>query len=178
MSQPNLKQVIQQQYIKCAADPVFFMKQYCYIQHPKRGKIKFNLYPFQGKVLNLWRDNPYNIVLKSRQLGISTLAAGYSLWLMMFHKDKNVLCLATKQETAKNMVTKVRFMYDNLPTWLKGGERPSENNKLSLKLANGSQIKAVSAAGDAGHAHGARTPTGASGLARCRRAQPRSRCRS
>ena len=41
---------------------------------------------------------------------------------MLFHKDKNVLCLATKQETAKNMVTKVRFMYDNLPTWLKGGE--------------------------------------------------------
>jgi hypothetical protein len=47
MPQPSLKQVIQQQYIKCAADPVFFMKQYCYIQHPKRGKIKFNLYPFK-----------------------------------------------------------------------------------------------------------------------------------
>ena len=133
MSQ-DLRQIIREEYVQCAKDPAHFMKKYCYIQHPTRGRIIFNLYPFQGKVLNLWRDNPYNIVLKSRQLGISTLAAGYSLWLMMFHKDKNVLCLATKQETAKNMVTKVRFMYDNLPTWLKGGEKPSENNKLSLKL--------------------------------------------
>jgi hypothetical protein len=70
--------------------------------------------------------------------------------MMIFHKDKNVLCIATKQDTAKNMVTKVRFMYDNLPSWLKGAEKPLENNKLLLKLANGSQVKAVSAAGDAG----------------------------
>ena len=147
MSQ-DLKQIIKEEYIKCAKDPAHFMKKYCYIQHPQRGRIIFNLYPFQGKVLNLWKDNPYSIVLKSRQLGISTLAAGYSLWLMLFHKDKNVLCLATKQETAKNMVTKVKFMFDNLPSWLK--IPADENNKLTLRLSNGSQIKAVSAAGDSG----------------------------
>jgi len=145
----DLKEIIKQEYIRCAKEPDYFMKKYCFIQHPQRGRVLFNLYPFQGKVLTLFRDNPYSIVLKSRQLGISTLAAGYSLWLMIFHKDKNVLCIATKQETAKNMVTKVRFMYDNLPSWLKG-PKPLEDNKLSLKLPNGSQIKAVSAAGDAG----------------------------
>jgi len=148
MSEPNLRHIIQQEYIKCAQDPVHFMNKYCYIQHPQRGRILFNLYPFQGKVLHLWRDNPYSVVLKSRQLGISTLAAGYSLWLMLFHKDKNVLCIATKQETAKNMVTKVRFMYDNLPSWLKIDT--IENNRLSLRLSNGSQIKAVAASSDAG----------------------------
>jgi hypothetical protein len=79
MSEPNLKQIIQQEYIKCAQDPAHFMKKYCYIQHPQRGSVIFNLYPFQEKVINLWRDNPYSIVLKSRQLGISTLGAGYSL---------------------------------------------------------------------------------------------------
>lgn len=147
MSQ-DLKQIIREEYIKCAQDPAHFMKKYCYIQNPVRGRVVFNLYPFQGKVLNLWKDNPYSIVLKSRQLGISTLAAGYSLWLMIFHKDKNVLCLATKQETAKNMVTKVKFMFDNLPSWLK--IPADENNKLALRLNNGSQIKAVSAAGDSG----------------------------
>ena len=148
MSEPNLRQIIQQEYVKCAQDPVHFMKKYCYIQHPQRGRIYFNLFPFQEKVLTLFRDNPYSIILKSRQLGISTLSAGYSLWLMLFHKDKNVLCIATKQETAKNMVTKVRFMYENLPSWLKIDT--IENNKLSLKLGNGSQIKAVAASSDAG----------------------------
>ena len=148
MAEPNLRQIIQQEYVKCAADPVHFMKKYCFIQHPQRGRIPFNLYPFQEKVLHLFQENPYSVVLKSRQLGISTLGAGYSLWLMLFHKDKNVLCIATKQDTAKNMVTKVKFMYENLPSWLKI-DAP-ENNKLTLRLSNGSQIKATSASSDAG----------------------------
>ena len=145
---PDLKEIIRQEYLKCVTDPAHFMRKYCYIQNPVRGRVIFNLYPFQAKVLNLWKDNPNSIVLKSRQLGISTLVAGYSLWLMLFHKDKNVVCIATKQETAKNMVTKVKFMYDNLPSWLK--VPTVENNKLTVRLNNGSQIKAVSAAADAG----------------------------
>ena len=144
----DIKKIIRQEYVKCASDPVHFMKKYCFIQHPQRGRIQFALYPFQEKVLKLYQDNPYSIVLKSRQLGISTLCAGYSLWLMLFHKDKNILCIATKQETAKNMVTKVKFMYENLPSWLK--IPADENNKLNLRLNNGSQIKATSAASDAG----------------------------
>jgi hypothetical protein len=144
----DYKEIIKQEFIKCMGDPVYFMKKYCMIQHPVRGRTNFNLYPFQDKVLSLFKNNEYNIVLKSRQLGISTLVAGYSLWLMTFYKDKNVLVIATKQDTAKNLVTKVRFMYDNLPNWLQ--LKTIEHNKLSLRLSNGSQIKAVSAAGDAG----------------------------
>ena len=149
-SKKSLREIIKDEYIHCATSPAYFMKKYCYIQHPKRGRIQFNLYPFQEKVLTLFQENPYSIVLKSRQLGISTLAAGYSLWLMLFHQDKNILCIATKQDTAKNMVTKVKFMYDNLPTWLKEKDKPTEFNKLTLRLNNGSQIKATSASSDAG----------------------------
>ena len=108
----NLKDIIKSEFIKCAKDPVYFMKKYYTIQHPKRGRIKFNLYPFQEKVLNHMHREDYLIINKSRQLGLSTLCSAYSLWMMLFYKDKNVLCIATKQETAKNMVTKVRFAYD------------------------------------------------------------------
>jgi len=146
MSQ-NIKKIIAQEYIKCAKDPSYFMKKYCYIQHPTRGRILFNLYPFQGKVLHLFRDHQYIITLKSRQLGISTLAAAYSLWLMLFHKDKNVLALATTQATARNLVSKTMFMYDELPKWLKLPAK--EKNKLSLRLKNGSKITAKSSNADA-----------------------------
>ena len=142
--QPNIKQIIQQQYMQCAKDPVFFMRNYCYIQHPKRGKIKFNLYPFQEDALTELRDNRYNVILKSRQLGISTLSAGFALWCMLFKEDFNVLVIATTQEVAKNLVTKVRVMHENLPSWLKGNVEA--DNKLSLKFKNGSQVKAVSSA--------------------------------
>ena len=143
----DIKKLIAQEYIKCAKDPAYFMKKYCYIQHPTRGRILFNLYPFQGKVLHLFKDHQYIITLKSRQLGISTLAAAYSLWLMLFHKDKNVLALATTQATARNLVSKTMFMYDELPRWLKLPAK--EKNKLSLRLKNGSKITAKSSNADA-----------------------------
>lgn len=147
MPQQDIKQIVAQEYIKCAKDPAYFMKKYCYIQHPTRGRILFNLYPFQEGVLHLFRDNQNIITLKSRQLGISTLASGYSLWLMLFHKDKNVLALATTQATARNLVSKTIFMYDNLPNWLR--LQYTERNKLSLRLKNGSKITAKSSNSDA-----------------------------
>ena len=146
--QQSLKQIISKEYLKCAEDPIYFMKKYCQIQHPTRGRIPFHLYKFQERSLESLSKFDYNIILKSRQLGISTLSAGYSLWLMLFHDDKNVLVIATKQEVAKNLVTKVREMHNYLPSWLKGNT--TEDNKLSLRFSNGSQIKAVSSSKDAG----------------------------
>jgi hypothetical protein len=142
----SVKEAIVQELARCKQDPIYFMKKYYMIQHPTRGRVRFQLYPFQEAVLKLYLKNPFCIINKSRQLGISTLASGYSLWLMLFNTDKNVLCVATKTETAKNMVTKVKFGYDNLPGWMQ--IKTLENNKLSIRLANGSQMKAVSAASD------------------------------
>lgn len=148
MSEQNIKDIIKQEFVKCAKDPVYFMKKYYWIQHPKRGRIQFNLYPFQEQVLKLFENKEYLVINKSRQLGISTLSSAYALWLMLFQKDKNILVIATKQETAKNMVTKIRFAYNELPTWLK--IKATEDNRLSLRLSNGSQVKAVAASSDAG----------------------------
>ena len=144
----SLKDIIKLEYQKCAADPIYFMKKYCMIQHPVRGKIPFHLFPFQDKTLVEFKDHRYNIVLKSRQTGISTLVAGFSLWKMLFNQDYNVLVIATKQEVAKNLITKIRVMNQYLPSWLK--QETVEDNKLSLRYANGSQAKATSSSGDAG----------------------------
>lgn len=152
-NQEQIKEIIKKEYISCASDPVHFFKKYCYINHPVKGRVLFRLYPFQEKTLEAFRNNRFSIINKSRQLGISTLVAGYALWLMLFNKDKTVLCIATKQETAKGMVEKVQFMYNNLPSWLKGNQKPVSDNKLSLKLANNSQIVATSASSDAGRSY-------------------------
>ena len=144
----SLKDIIAEEYKKCAVDPIHFMKKYCMIQHPVRGKIPFQLYPFQEKTLTQFNGNRFNVVLKSRQTGISTLCAGFALWKMIFNSDFNVLVIATKQDVAKNLVTKVRVMHELLPSWLKGGSM--EDNKLSLRLQNGSQIKAIASSPDAG----------------------------
>jgi|TARA_R110000824_G_scaffold177694_4_gene357229 hypothetical protein len=144
----DIKKAIQREYVKCVENPTHFLQKYAVIQHPQKGKIKFDLYDFQSKTLEELRKNQYNIILKSRQLGISTLSAGYSLWLLLFFQDKNILVIAKDKGAAKNLVTKVRVMYHNLPSWLK--TKVDEDNKLSFRLANGSQIKAVAATPEAG----------------------------
>jgi hypothetical protein len=147
----SLKEVIAEEYRRCASDPIYFMKKYCVIQHPTRGKIPFRLYQFQEDCLTDFKDNRFNIILKSRQLGLSTLSAGYILWKMLFNQDFNALVIATKVTVAKNLVEKVRVMHDLLPVWLRdGGSSSVEDNKLSLKLKNGSQVKAIASSPDAG----------------------------
>ena len=148
MAKADIKDVIKQEYLKCAQDPVYFLKKYAVIQHPMKGKVPFALYPFQEDSIRDFKHNKYNIILKARQLGISTLTAGYSLWMMTFQTDKNILVIATKQDTAKNLVTKIRVMHSNLPSWVRS--KCVEDNKLSLRYSNGSQVKAVSSTDDAG----------------------------
>jgi hypothetical protein len=144
----QLREKIKEEFKKCALDSSYFLTRYSYIQHPIRGRVLFDLYHYQKDALKDFENHDYNIVLKGRQIGISTLVAGYALWLMLFHKDKNILVIATKQETAKNLVTKVKFMHQNLPVWLRGSI--VTDNKLSLQFSNGSQIKAVASSPDAG----------------------------
>jgi hypothetical protein len=146
--QKSIKEIIKEEYKKCATDPAYFMKKYCVIQHPTKGKIPFQLFPYQEDAIDKFNQFDRNIILKSRQLGISTLIAGYSLWMILFNNDKNILVVAIDQQTSKNLVTKVRVMYENLPSWLR--LKSAEDNKLSLRLVNGSQIKAVASTGTSG----------------------------
>jgi len=144
----SYKQIIKEEYKRCAKSIPHFLKKYSVIQHPTKGKIYFNLYDFQEKALNEFLEHRFNIVLKSRQLGLSTLVAGYVLWCLLFKRDYNVLIIATKQDVAKNLVTKIRVMHEGLPKWLQG--ETVEDNKLSLRFRNGSQVKAVASSEDAG----------------------------
>ena len=56
-SKGQLKNAIKSEYVKCANDPVYFLKKYCYIQHPMKGKIPFHLYPFQENTISEFVTN-------------------------------------------------------------------------------------------------------------------------
>ena len=66
MSDNNIKEVIKKEYLKCAQDPVYFLKKYAVIQHPIQGKIPFSLYKFQEDTLYDFEKNNYNVILKAR----------------------------------------------------------------------------------------------------------------
>jgi len=134
--------------IRCGKDPIYFMKNYVRIQHTVRGLIPFETYDFQDDCVKQFEENRFNIVLKSRQLGLSTVTAAYAVWFAIFKKDKNILVIATKLSTAMNFIKKVKIMLDGLPKWLLLTK--FEPTKQSISFANGSQITAIPTSPDAG----------------------------
>ena len=143
------KDDVLREVLKSGKDPVYFINNYAKISHPMRGLIPFKTYDFQTRLLQDFNDHRFNVVLKARQLGISTISAAYIAWLMLFHRDKNVLVIETKFGTAANLVKKVKAIHKNLPSWMRISEI-SIDNRTSFELSNGSQIKASSTSSDAG----------------------------
>ena len=47
MKKGQLKSVIKSEYTKCAKNPAYFMKKYCVVQHPIKGKVPFHLWDFK-----------------------------------------------------------------------------------------------------------------------------------
>lgn len=138
--------------LRCGKDPVYFMKKYAQIQHPTRGMIPFETYPFQDECVAAFEEHRLNIVLKSRQLGLSTVCAAYAAWMAIFHKDKNVLVIATKLQTAMNFIKKVRIILQSIPPWLLLPK--FEPTKQAITFSNGSSITAIPTSDDAGRSEG------------------------
>lgn len=138
-----------QEIVQCGRDPAYFIKKYTKIQHPLKGLIPFDLYPFQEDAVQDLKSHRFNVILKSRQLGISTLVAAFSVWLAIFHRDKNILIIATKLDVAMNFITKVQVMIQGLPPWLMLCSI-SASNKQSVSFSHGSKIKAIPTSDSAG----------------------------
>jgi len=135
---PTNKEELYSEYVKCRTDINYYLRQYAIIQHPMDGKINFDLYPFQETTLSELTVGRFNIVLKSRQLGISTLIAGFCTWMACFSADQQILVLSKSQKVAINLLDKVKLIYKYTPAHLK----PSVAvwNRTSVEFSNGSKI--------------------------------------
>ena len=127
-----------QELKKCAEDPVYFINNYCYIQHQTLGKIKFNLYPYQIKIIRSFHSNRWNILLQPRQSGKSQITSAYAYWFANFNNDKNVLLASNKQRGSTDLMNRIKFMYENTPDFLRAGVL--YYNRGSIEFDNGSNI--------------------------------------
>lgn len=134
---------------KCGTDPVYFIKKYVKISHPTRGPIPFQTYAYQEDCIEDFLKHRLIICNKSRQLGLSTVTGAYALWMALFRREKNILVIATKLETAKLFLRKVKGMFDSLPEWLVMPTLTGESVR-ELKFSNGSIVKAIPTSPDAG----------------------------
>ena len=133
---------------KCKRNLLYFAENYFTIVNLDRGREKITLFKCQKKVLRALRDNRFNIVLASRQVGKTTMMTIYTLWVACFSEDQRILVVANKEQTAINIFKRIRLAYEQLPNWIKPGV--VEYGKTSMTLTNGSSIGISTTSSDAG----------------------------
>lgn len=133
---------------------VFYFSLFCNVIHPVRGKVRFELYPFQKSVLYNFIAQRFNIILKFRQAGITELISMYCLWLAMYHPNKKINIISIKDTTAKKVLKKIKFMYKNLPWYLQtpiiNGRAGEYGSASMVEFDNGSFIESIPTSSEAG----------------------------
>jgi hypothetical protein len=105
---------------KCAKDIIHFANHYCQVMTDE-GYMKIKLRPYQEKVLRSYQNNRWNIFLAPRQVGKTITSSIYLTWFLLFHFDKNVLLMANKGATTKEIMDKIKAIVEGLPFFLKPG---------------------------------------------------------
>lgn len=121
-------------------DPLLFIQTFIKIVDKQGRLVSFVPNPQQKYLLN--EMDKFNVVLKSRQLGISVLSCAYSIWLAIRYPNTSCLLMAHSLDGADGIFTKLKQLYASIP----GVIRPKliNNNRKELKLENGSRITVVS----------------------------------
>ena len=154
LGNPNVKRdgVLQEwsedlvrEYAKCMGDPIYFAEKYCKVISLDDGLVPFKLYPYQKNMFRHFNEHRFNIVLACRQSGKSISACAYLLWFSLFNSEKTVAVLANKGATAREMLSRITLMLENIPFFLQPGCKAL--NKGSIEFSNNSRIIASATSG-------------------------------
>lgn len=121
------------------SDPLWRLNHLYWIIDKAGNKSLFNLNWAQKK---LYHDMWYcNVILKARQLGISTFVCLLFLDRCLFNSNQHAGIIAHTREDAEVMFRRVKFAYDCLPAELKDLRSVNTDNARELHLSNGSTLR-------------------------------------
>lgn len=127
---------VQDKLKKIVNNPVLYMEKFMNVVDKNGKLVPFKLNPQQKYLLD--NMDKYNIIDKSRQLGISTLAAAFSIYLAMTNTNITCLLMSYSIDSATGIFEKLKQLYNDLPNACK--VPLIANNKKELKFTNGSRI--------------------------------------
>lgn len=132
---------------RMTTDFPYFCANYVKIKNKDGEMVPFVLRKYQIRLWNLIlrmiaENRPVRIiVLKSRQLGFSTMMQAYLLWRTILNPYSGCLTVAHDQESSGKLFEKVEFAYENLPAWLYKDLEAAKNNAVrGKKLAFGKPL--------------------------------------
>ncbi len=130
---------------KCINDPIYFIKNYVKIVNVDRGLVPFEMWPFQEDMVRDFHNNRFCIAKMPRQVGKTTTTVGYMLWSVLFNDNYSIAILANKGSLAREILGRVQYAYEYLPTWMQQGILVW--NRGNIELENKSKIYAYATSG-------------------------------
>jgi len=154
----NRQEVIE--YIKCAKDPVYFLENYGYIYNVMKERVdrlSFDGFEYQVDMLRKFQKHRNNVVLKSRQLGLSVISAGFVVWTLLFKIDQRILIVANDGAGAIRFLDTVKqylsFISSEAPFLFNAEKDEKSNNLKEIVLNNGNWVRAVASSKNAGRGY-------------------------
>ncbi|MDY6358433.1 MAG: hypothetical protein SPL73_05680 [Cyanobacteriota bacterium] len=135
----NLKEYDISKLQRLKDDLPYFAKNYLIIKSKTKGKIFFNLnniqLDFHFKIIKRKKlDKPCKfVVVKARQLGLSTYIEARLFHRVLFEKAKNAYILGDKHDTASSIFDMARRYYDELPACFQIPLKTNSSRMLSFE---------------------------------------------
>jgi hypothetical protein len=135
MSAEEIK-LIEKELVLCRNDFIYAARNYFWISTKQLNDQLFNLWPAQElileKILELKSKGLIQkiVIIKSRQLGCSTLIEALVAWRTMFFQNVNGLVVSYDDQHAGEVLFPImQFIYDRLPWWLQPAVASRKYNK-------------------------------------------------
>ena len=108
-----------------AEDPLLFMRECVWVEakpkmarlrgRPGQNRVPLELFGYQQEALGTIRDNQFTVVLKARQLGLTTIVMAYALWLLLFRPGTSIVLVSKDQDTADSALLMLDVMWQFMP---------------------------------------------------------------
>ena len=126
------------EWVKCSQDPLYFIEKYVLIDDNNGGLVNIQLYSYQKEFITLVHNNKEIVGKWPRQAGKTSAMACYIVWGVIFKQRFKVGVAADKDDTATEIVDRIKIAYENVPYWMQQGVEKWDAHKL--KFENGSRV--------------------------------------
>ena len=118
------------------SNPILWIETFVNIVDKKGRLVPFKFNPQQKYIMR--NKGKFNICLKSRQLGITSVALAYSLYLAITKPYSTCMIMSYSLDSANNIFEKLKQMYNDLLECV--SLETIANNRKELKFVNHSRI--------------------------------------
>lgn len=133
------------EFARCFGSIEYFSEHNCNIKKEDGNVGAITLRDYQKDILKKF-NNKYNIIFRSRQMGLTAVMCIQFLHYLLFNDNKQIVIIAYNMETAKETIRKFKDIYKLMPFYLKQGV--VNWNEKQVVFENGSRIYIVGRARD------------------------------